>query len=310
MKTLMKIVRKTLLTCLLIFLGLFSAGLKSQNAPEIKKLAPILHRISIDGINAVALIENGEVLLSDNFKSTMTIQLIAELQKLGGQKIRYMINTHLHHDHCGGNLNIQADAIIAHENVRKALSRDFISPFWQDTLMAFPETGLPNVTFTDKMKLFFAGEEIELIYYPSGHSDGDIIVHFKNANVVHLGDLLFSIGFPAVDFERGGDVEYFAENLAQIIRIYPDDIVFVAGHGNEFCKAELKTYHSMLCETAAIVKQEMRKGINLEEMKKSVSWTGGLHILKGTFPVMTGWRLFMRVISGRRKDEQLTPSFF
>ncbi|MBN2091720.1 MBL fold metallo-hydrolase [candidate division KSB1 bacterium] len=268
MKTITKIVRKKSLTCLWVLLVLFSSALKPQSAPEIKKLAINLYRITIDGINAVALIKNGEVLLSDNFKKTMTPQLIAEIRKLGGQKIRYMINTHLHHDHCGGNLNIKADAVIAHENVRKALSCDFISPFWQDTLKAFPENALPNLTFTDKMKLFFAGEEIELIHYPSGHSDGDVIVHFKNANVVHLGDLLFSIGFPAVDFERGGDVEHFAANLAQIIRIYPDDIVFVAGHGKEFCKAELMAYQSMLCETAAIVKQEMQKGTRLEEMKK------------------------------------------
>jgi glyoxylase-like metal-dependent hydrolase (beta-lactamase superfamily II) len=152
MKTITKIVRKKLLICLFIFLALFSSALKPQSASEIKKLADHLYRITIDGINAVALIKNGEVLLSDNFKKTMTPKLMEEIQKLGGQKIRYMINTHLHHDHCGGNLNIKADAIIAHENVRKALSSDFISPYWQDTLKAFTETALPNVTFTDKMR--------------------------------------------------------------------------------------------------------------------------------------------------------------
>jgi len=254
---------------LLILFFITSCARENRIPVESIELAKGLYRLTIQGINAVALIDsNGNALLSDNFKDIHSKALQGELRRLGCKRIAYMINTHFHGDHCGGNKTINEGVIISHLNTRKSLESDHRSVFWQDTSRAFPPKALPHITLTDKMTIHFADEEIELIPFPGGHTNSDIAVYFKNSKVMHVSDLLFSIGFPAIDSERGGNVFRFAENLKTIIEQYPDDITFVAGHGREYSNLELREYHDMIESSANIVRAAMKDGRDLQQVKQ------------------------------------------
>lgn len=267
-----------LLSCLM---WLAAVRIEAQQTVANKMLGKGLYRISIAGINAVALIDSaGNTLLSDNFKAEHASLFLAELERLGSQRIRFMINTHHHKDHCGGNLSLSSPVVISHFNTKKLLEFDYISRFWQDTTRAFARKSLPNLTFSDKMTIEFAGEKVELRHYPSGHSAADIIVCFQHANVVHLGDLLFSIGFPAIDFERGGSVTNFAANLKSILDNFNDETIFVAGHGKEFTRTELREYYEMMIASSEAVFSAMNQGIDLEQIKQRSllkKWDGWAH---------------------------------
>ncbi len=255
---------------LFIFLGLIvGLALNAHELIESKVLANGLFRITVDGINCVALIDSsGNTLLSDNLKEYHSEILLSELKKLGSTKISVMINTHYHDDHCGGNIAITEPMVISHINNRNELSIDHISTFWQDTSFAFPDYALPDITFTKEMVIFFGKEEIKLQYFSGGHTNSDIVVYFKEANVVHLGDLLFSIGFPSIDSERGGSAKLFAANLKTIMDEFPDDAIYVAGHGDEFTKQELINYQKMIYESVNSIEKEMDKGLDLNQIKE------------------------------------------
>lgn len=240
-------------------------------------LSDHLYKLQIGHVSVVASIGPDGVLLSDTGFESTAVQLKSNLEKLGGHHIRYIINTHWHSDHCNGNkvLGKEAAVIIAHENVLKTLSEDqFLTVFWQEEHKAFPEYARPNLTFSHRLTVYFNNEQIEIIHFPNGHTDGDAIVYFKKANVLHLGDLLFSIGFPAIDFEHGGNVEQLAINLQKIIDMMPANVTFIAGHGPTYTLEELKKYREMILSTVAIVKKEITKGKTLDEMKKDKILTG------------------------------------
>lgn len=255
-----------LMGCFLLFSAFISPA---QSTVETKILGKGIYRISIDSINGAVLIDSlGNTLLSDSFKEEQVPLLLEELRKLGSKQIVYIINSHFHGDHCGGNKAINEGIVIAHINTKKSLESDHISLFWQDTSKAFLTCALPDITFTDKMTIHFADEEIDLIPFTGGHTNSDIIVYFKKSKIMLISDLLFSIGFPAIDAERGGNPVVFADNLKKIIDEYPDDLIFVAGHGKEFSKSDIKEYQEMIENSTEIVVEAMKKGLNIEQIKQ------------------------------------------
>ncbi|MBU1011798.1 MAG: MBL fold metallo-hydrolase [Bacteroidetes bacterium] len=268
---------------LLIFLLVSCSGNKNKSVESIE-LGVGLYRLTVDGINAVALIDSaGNTLLVDNFKGFHSPLLLKRLKKLGSKRIVYMINSHIHGDHCGGNKTINEGIIISHVNTRKLLETDHISVFWQDTSRAFPSGALPRITITDFTTIHFAGEEIDLIPFTGGHTNNDIVVYFKKSKVMHLSDLLFSIGFPAIDAERGGNVIRFAENLKTICNSYPDDLTFVAGHGCEISKQELKDYQQMVESSARVVQNALQVGLNVQQIKQGKLLNEWRNYSKGYF---------------------------
>ena len=225
-------------------------------------------KIEIGTVNLLAFFGNDGVLLSDCGYRSSSSQLDSLLLTLSSNPVRFVINTHWHYDHCGGNFFFNKNAtIISHDDTRKILTQNYISSFWEEEYNSFPDYALPDITFEDKMTLYFNDEEIELIHLGGGHSDGDIIVYFKKSKVIHLGDLLFSFGFPAIDFEHGGCVKRFAENLQEIIKMVPDDVIIIAGHGPNFNVDELKNYRNMILETVSIIEESISQGLSLEEIK-------------------------------------------
>lgn len=256
----------------LVFLLFYMNDPAPESPPEkpfpFEKIAPGLYKIETDANSIIASLGSDGILLCDAGKESDAPRLEATVRELGFQYVDYIINTHWHSDHTGGNLHFGRKAIvIAHNNVRKRLSEDKVLKFWDEVHPAYPEYALPDATFSDRMTLYLNGENIEIIHLPGGHTDGDAVVYFRNANVLHVGDCLFSNGFPAIDFETGGSVEGFADNLERVASMMPADVKIVAGHGPDITISELNSCTTMIRSSLQIVREAMQAGMSLEAMQ-------------------------------------------
>ena len=183
-------------------------------------------------------------------------------------KLAFVVNTHWHGDHTGGNRAFGKTAtIIAQSNVRKRLA----TPQDRGGRMseASPKEALPVVTFEDGVTIWFNGEEIQVVHVPSGHTDGDAIVYFKSANVVHMGDQFFNGMFPFIDLNSGGDLAGYVKNVADVVAKIPSDAKIIPGHGKLATAADLRNFHAMLAKTTDYVRAEIAKGLTLEQAKQA-----------------------------------------
>lgn len=211
----------------------------------------------------------GILMIDDDYK-VMTPALITELKKYGGQdKLTYLINTHWHGDHTEGNLQLgKGTQIIAHDNVRKRLLTSQEIKLFNMVSEPYPEYALPSLTYQQRLTLHMNGETLEIVHYPNGHTDGDSVVFFKNANVVHMGDHFFSGFYPFVDVGSGGNVLNMAENIRAIMKRINPETKIIPGHGPLSSITELQAFHDMLIGTSAEVAAMKEQGLNLEAIEK------------------------------------------
>ena len=220
------------------------------------------------GGNVGAVVGPEGILIVDDDYKAVSQKLAAALKELGSDKPRFVLNTHWHGDHTEGNeLFGKESTIVAHINVRKRLM-DPPTIFGQKT-SPYQPFALPIVTYTESMTIHLNGEEIRLVHYPNGHTDGDTVVFFEKANVVHLGDDFFVGRFPFVDLDSGGSVQGLINNVASLITKIPADAKLIPGHGPLSTHADLKAYHAMLLESSKIVTDAMKAGKSLEEIQKT-----------------------------------------
>jgi glyoxylase-like metal-dependent hydrolase (beta-lactamase superfamily II) len=211
---------------------------------------------------------DGILIVDDQF-APLADKIRAALQTLNPGKLRFILNTHFHGDHAGGNVAFGPEApIIAHYNVRKRLSTDQYSKVFKQTTPAAPKEALPVITFNQSLTVHFNGEEIRAIHFPQGHTDGDSVIFFTTSNVVHLGDDFFAGRFPFVDLDSGGSVEGLTKNIGELIGKIPAEAKLIPGHGPVSTLDDLKAYHRMLVETTNIVRQKIAAKKSLEEIKK------------------------------------------
>jgi len=208
--------------------------------------------------------EDGLLLIDDDY-AEMTPALEAALKELGGaESVTYLINTHWHGDHTGGNEFLGSHAfIVAHDNVRKRLLEEQEVKLFNMKTKPYPEKALPEITYSQVITLHFGGEEVEIVHYPSGHTDGDSVVFFNNSNVVHMGDHFFNGIFPFVDVDNGGDVENMARNVNAVLARIDEDTKVIPGHGALGDKKDLQAFHDMLVGTTTEVKAMMAEGLDL-----------------------------------------------
>ncbi len=220
------------------------------------------------GGNIGALVGSEGILIVDDDYKVVSEKLRDALKELGSEKPRFIFNTHWHGDHTEGNQFFGQDSIIiAQTNVRKRLSQ--VNSIFGEKVQPYALSALPMITFTESMSIYFDGEEIRAVYYPSGHTDGDSVIFFKKANVVHLGDDFFAGRFPFVDLENGGSVQGLINNVGMLLKQIPADAKFIPGHGPLSTPDDLKNYHAMLLETSKIVQDAMKKKKTLDEIKKT-----------------------------------------
>src|SRR5688572_24799517 len=222
------------------------------------------------GGNVGALVGTEGILIVDDDYKQVSEKLSEALKALGSASPKYVLNTHWHGDHTEGNEFFgKTSILVAHANVRKRMSAPHTSTVFNRTIPASPVIALPVVTYTETLSIHFNGEEVRAVHYPNGHTDGDTIVFFTKANVVHLGDDFFVGRFPFVDLESGGSVQGLINNIGSLIRDIPADAKLIPGHGPVSTHADLKAYHQMLVDTVKIVQDAMKTGRTLEDIKKA-----------------------------------------
>jgi len=207
------------------------------------------------------------ILIVDDDYAQISPKIAEALKALGSDKPRFIFNTHWHGDHTEGNKFFGKDSLIlAHSNVRKRLSVESI--VLGNKTEPYPKFALPVLTYDQSMSVHFNDEEIRAVHYPNGHTDGDSVISFTKANVVHLGDDFFAGRFPFVDLDSDGSVQGLTKNIADILAKLPADAKIIPGHGGLSTREDLKAYHQMLVETTDIVQKGMMSGKALEGLKK------------------------------------------
>jgi glyoxylase-like metal-dependent hydrolase (beta-lactamase superfamily II) len=207
------------------------------------------------------------LLIVDDQYAPLADKIKAALKELGQGKLKFVINTHWHGDHTGGNAIFSVDStIIAHANVRKRLGAENVNRAGQKVPPA-PKEALPLITFDESLSVHFNGEEIKAIHYPNGHTDGDGVIFFTQSNVVHMGDDFFAGRFPFVDLNSGGSVEGLIRNIGNVLAKLPAGSKIIPGHGPISTIDDLKAYHQMLIETVDVVRKQMQSGKSLDEIK-------------------------------------------
>lgn len=262
--------RKFLILAFLCALPVCAAAQTDFSKVEIKatKVAGNVYMLEGSGGNIGVSVGSDGILIVDDQFAPLADKIRASLKTLNPGKLRFILNTHWHGDHTGGNAAFSPEApIIAHDNVRKRLASEQYSEFFKRTTPASPKEALPVITFDKSLAVHFNGEEIRAIHFPQGHTDGDSVVFFTTSNVVHLGDDFFAGRFPYVDIDAGGSVEGLAKNIGEIIGKIPADAKLIPGHGPISTVDDLKAYHRMLVETTDIVRKKIAAGKNLQQIK-------------------------------------------
>ncbi|MGE4542945.1 MAG: MBL fold metallo-hydrolase [Pedobacter sp.] len=191
--------------------------------------------------------EDGTFLIDDQY-APLTEKIVAAIKSAGGEEPKFLINTHYHADHTGGNehLGHSGSLIFSHDNVRERLrTGSYLAPFKMKSAAATPE-GLPVVTFSTDLNFHLNGETVHAIHVPHAHTDGDSFIHFKSANVIHTGDIFFNGFYPFIDVSHGGSVKGMIKAVEQLLSLANDQTRIIPGHGPLAGKAQLANYHQML----------------------------------------------------------------
>jgi cyclase len=259
---------------MLLFVCALPAGAVAQQPDyskvEIKatKVAGNVYMLQGSGGNIGVSVGTDGILIVDDQFAPLADKIRATLKGLNQGKLRFILNTHWHGDHTGGNVAFGPEApIIAHDNVRKRLSTEQRIDFFKSTVPPAPKEALPVITFNQSLSVHFNGEEIRAIHFPNGHTDGDSVIFFTTSNVVHLGDDFFSGSFPFVDVDNGGNVVGLAKNIGEIITKIPAGAKLIPGHGPLSTIDDLKLYHRMLLETTDVVRKKVAAGKTLDQVK-------------------------------------------
>ncbi len=210
---------------------------------------------------------DGTFLIDDQY-APATPAINAALATLGAEPVRFVLNTHWHGDHTGGNENFgEAGAVIvAQDNVRGRMSKPQQNRFLDGATPASPPAALPVITFGDSLGLHLNGQTIRALHTPRAHTDGDVIVRFDTANVLHAGDLFFNGLYPFIDVDSGGSVEGLLAAVDLMLSVSDAETRIIPGHGPLADRAALLAYRNMLVDTSARVRRLLDEGLGVEQI--------------------------------------------
>ena len=262
---------------ILLMLGTFITLLSLSNldiayASHLKinttKLIDNMYVIHGSGGNVILSIGNDGVILIDDQYAPVTEKLKSVITNLTEKPIKFVINTHLHPDHVGGNekLGEEGAIIVSHDNVRKRLSSDQLFEFINQTIPAMSVKGLPIITFSENMTFYQNDEEIKITHLDNGHTDGDSAVYFTNNNVIHVGDNFSDKSYPFMDLTSGGSVDGLISSLKKILLMINKDTKVVGGHSGISNQTKVKDYLDMLIDVRDIVNNMVKEGKSLNEI--------------------------------------------
>lgn len=236
---------------------------------EIKttKVAGSVYMLEGAGGNIGVSVGGDGVVVVDSQFAPLAPKIEAALRAVTDKPVRYLLNTHFHGDHVGGNAHLATKGaeIVAHDNVRKRLVTGGKNRW--GAYEAAAKEALPIITFDSELAVHLNGEDIRAIHFPAGHTDGDAVIYFTQSNVVHMGDEFFVGRFPFVDIDSGGTVQGMIDGCKKVLAEVPDDVKIIAGHGPLSGKGELRAYVAMIEDTSAMVKAEIDNGQSLDQIK-------------------------------------------
>ncbi len=233
---------------------------------KVHKVAGNIYMLEGGGGNIGVSVGPDGILIVDDQYAPLADKIKAALKTLGEGKLKFILNTHWHGDHTGGNAVFGPDApIIAHTNVRKRLAAGLDLPGRKTP--AAPKEALPVITFDHSLAVHFNGEDIRVIHVSPGHTDGDSVIYFPSANVVHMGDQFFVDRFPFVDLASGGDVEGYTKNVSDVLAKLPAGARIIPGHGPLATSEDLKRFHNMLVTTTDSVRKKIAEGKTLAQIQ-------------------------------------------
>ncbi len=232
---------------------------------ETSKLADGIYMLTGAGGNmGLSIGDDGAFLIDDQF-APLTEKIQAAISAIGPQPVRFVLNTHWHGDHTGGNENFgkAGTLIVAHGNVRKRMM--FEGLIGGREVKASPPDALPVVTFSEDVTFHLNGETIKAVHVPPAHTDGDSVVHFANANVIHMGDLFFNGRYPFVDVDSGGSIDGLIAAVERVLGHADDKTQIIPGHGPLASRKDLAAYHTLLTSVRLAVAAHVTAGKTLEE---------------------------------------------
>jgi glyoxylase-like metal-dependent hydrolase (beta-lactamase superfamily II) len=240
---------------------------------KVTKVAGSVYMLEGAGGNIGASVGDDGIVIVDDQYAPLAEKIQAALKGITDKPVRFIINTHYHGDHTGGNAYFQKQApIIAQDNVRKRLESGGGAGNGGSIHMetkAAPHDALPILTFDHDVTVHLNGEDIRALYFPAGHTDGDSIIFFPKSNVVHMGDDFVTYGFPFIDVESGGSINGMIDAVVQVISQLPKDVKIIPGHGPVSSVDDAWAYLAMLKGTRDAVETAIGEHKTLEQMKQA-----------------------------------------
>jgi glyoxylase-like metal-dependent hydrolase (beta-lactamase superfamily II) len=275
---------------------------------QVVRMTDNLYKIAIDvlayEVNMVASVGEDGILLVDTGVKDAIKGVKEKLDVFGKGNPKFIINSHAHIDHTGGNEAFGPEPIIiAHDIIRTRLrSGRYI-------IDEFPDEALPDITFTDSLSLHFNGEKIRVIAVSGSHDDNDAIVYFTKSKVAYLGDLAYGMHFPSVDGTTGNASKY-AEAVKKAIALLPEDAAIVSGHGRDCTYSEMQEFQEMLEQTTNVVRAELEKGKDVAEMQ-AANLLEDWNQYGGGYVSANGWikSLVDGIVNRRPKKSLLVPLY-
>ena len=263
---------KLVLAAALLALATFSAAAQQDfSKVEVKadKIADGLWMLTGAGGNIGVSAGPDGVFLVDDQYAPLTDKIKAAIATVSDKPVRFVVNTHWHGDHVGGNENLgKAGAVlVAHENVRKRMSKEQFIKLFNRTVPASAAAALPLVTFAESLSFHLNGEDIDAIHVPPAHTDGDVVVFFHKANVIHVGDLVFNGMYPVVDLSSGGSVDGMIGAADRILAAGDAATKIIPGHGPLATKADVKAFQDMLAASRDAIQPLVKAGKTLDQVK-------------------------------------------
>ncbi len=239
----------------------------SQVQIETQEIADGIYMLVGSGGNIGVSVGDDGVIIVDDQYAPLTDKIRAAIEAITDKPILFVINTHWHGDHTGGNESFgeAGSIIVAHDNVRKRMSSEQFSGFFGGSTPPSPDAALPVVTFTDSVTLHFNDEEIHVFHVDPAHTDGDSIVWFRNANVVHMGDVFFAGRYPFIDLGSGGSVDGMIDAANRVLESIDLETRIIPGHGPVSTIEDLQEYREVLTTVRARVMQHIAQGHSMDE---------------------------------------------
>ena len=259
-----------------LFLSLlFGISLTAQrdfSSVEIKSVKITDNIYMLQGAGGNIGIQTGEdgTLMIDGQFAPLSEKILAAMKEINDQELYFLINSHWHGDHTGGNENFAnaGATIVAHKNVRKRLSTDQERPF-RPVTKASPEAAWPRITYNEEMELHFNGESLYLIHVHNAHTDGDTYIYFPQSNVLHMGDCFFKDRFPYIDIGSGGTPDGYIKAVSFALMIADDATQIIPGHGSLSNKSDLLNFYNMLTTMKDRITKAVDDGLSEEQALKA-----------------------------------------